>query len=284
MKRTQIITGLIALALIASAAPANVNLLNLTDTDGQGEGVTIGKINGAWFIHGYPVRDDLRMNNANATDQFMDISGGNDGIEVGYNTDAQPCPLDAKHAKTKGITLGEVSMRTWSGVDYFEFSLIINQNGSAGGQYLSVNEMKIYTASDSGDNNTTDVSTLGDLQWSLDGDGNNNRVDIDYSLGSTGTNDIDMVSYIPVSLFDGVLESDYVYLYVEMGLDQDQAVLDLNSTDPALVGYAANAGTEQWVLFTTDYAGGSGDVPEPATMGLLALGGIAMLRGRRNRG
>ena len=241
-----------------------------------------GTANGALFVQASIVMGDARFHNKE-TESVLKIAGKDS--ESGYNTGSKKPkpPFDA--SKTRDILVSELTARLMDGNWYYEFIIKINETGSTEDKHLSVNAIELYSST-TPSQTTTVISELGTLRWSLDADGVDNRIYLNYGL--SGSNGLSMVYYVPIENFLGSLATDYLYVYYEMGEDVN---------DP--YAYGSNAGAEEMALFTTPYygewvekglvpvegegdiGGTPGDVPEPATMTLLALGGIAMLRGRK---
>ncbi|MCB1500387.1 MAG: hypothetical protein KDK07_11470 [Bauldia sp.] len=155
-------------------------------------------------------------------------------VEEGFNTDANPLPLDAKEpAHTNALLLddilvviGDGTNGTTAGVAYREFRIDINQSGAANEpQLISLDQLKIYQKG------TGDLSTLsGTPLFDLDSNGDISvLLDAQWNAGSGKG---DYIVLIPDSLFDHSGNNNYVYLYSQFG-GQGGA-------------YAANSGFEEW--------------------------------------
>jgi hypothetical protein len=183
-------------------------------------------------------------------DSFLRIQGPKASEQSGYNTDGT-VEFDTKSGvNTHSLLLGAVPIVTIGGIDYREFCLDINQDGL---NFLSLDELKIH------------IETVGDLTgypvnfgpviYDIDA-GGDNGVKLNYQLNAgSGKGDMDLL--VPSSLF-GTDNSKYVYLYSKLG-----------------VNYPGDDGFEEWGV---GYGGPI--IPEPATMALLGLGGLILLRKR----
>ena len=181
-------------------------------------------------------------------DAFVRIQSN--GVEQGYNTDYRPLEFNEKNSPfTHSLLLSDVPLITKNGTSYREFLLDLNQNT----QFLSLDDLKIALHASG---NLIGYSTIfASPIYDIDA-GEDNWVKLD-SLNA-GSGEGDMLFCIPDSLFTG--PNQYVYLYSRFGEN-----------------FPANNGFEEWA-----YGVDAPISPEPATILLLGLGGLALLRKRRN--
>ncbi|MHC4158442.1 MAG: PEP-CTERM sorting domain-containing protein [Planctomycetota bacterium] len=181
-------------------------------------------------------------------DSFLRIQGF--GVQQGYNTDGT-VEFDTKSSFTHSIQLSVVPVVNIDGTDYREFLLDINQDGQ---NILSFDDIKVYLEA------TPDISgwptNFSTPLYDLD-NGGDNWIKLDDSLNA-GSGHGDMLALIPDSLFTGP-GSQYVYLYAKFGVNS-----------------AADDGFEEFAYGTEGPL-----IPEPATVLLLGLGALALLRKRR---
>ncbi|MEE9369861.1 MAG: PEP-CTERM sorting domain-containing protein [Sedimentisphaerales bacterium] len=183
-------------------------------------------------------------------DSFLRIRGF--GVQEGYNTDGT-VEFDTMSSFTNSIQLSAsvVPIANIDGTLYREFLLDINQDGQ---NILSLDDIKIYLEA------TPDISGWPDNFstpiYDLD-NGGDNWIKMDETLNA-GSGHGDMLALIPDSLFTGQ-EGQYIYLYAKFGVNS-----------------VADDGFEEWAYGTDGPI-----IPEPATVLLLGLGALALLRKRR---
>ncbi len=144
-----------------------------------------------------------------------------EGFESGYNTSGRPLQFDENTSAqfTYAITLAMVPRVTVAGQDYFQFNIDLNESDKGTGPLITLHNIKLF-ASASPTLNNMNTSTLifptsdARLLYDMDGAGDVSVELTDWNSGS-GTGDY-RVS-VPVSFFNGVSFSEYVYLYSEFG-------------------------------------------------------------------
>jgi hypothetical protein len=242
---------------VGLACPAFADVIDLTLG-----GTSRGTVNGAIFEFG-----DQGGGTGNLG-PFVRLQAN--GSERGYNTSNRSVPFDEKTGIwTHDLRLNEVPVITKAGIPYLEILLDVNENTGNGNEFLSLDALRLYT-SPTGSQNTTDISSLGTLRYDLD-TGGDSVILMDYS-NAPGSGETDMTVYIPTSALAGVDPTQYLYLYSEFGLRPAEG------SGKSKQNWSTCAGFEEWaveIFPTTVY------IPEPATLGLPALGGLAMLRRKR---
>jgi hypothetical protein len=204
-------------------------------------------INGAKFIQ-WTDTEPMGSGRINA---FVGIQGSGGGSQHGYNTTGDR-EFDTTSG-SKALLLSNIPIIALGETNYREFWLDINQNSTH--PILSLDKLKIHMASVG---NLTGYLTNPDFGapiYDLDA-GVDNYVTLDYEL-NPGSGKGDMLLFVPDSAFIGA--GDYIYLYSMFGAT-------INGAD----------GFEEWAVGI-----GGPIIPEPATMTLLALSGIAMLLRKR---
>jgi hypothetical protein len=197
-------------------------------------------------------------------------------IEEAFNTDYRSngqAPLDAKSDPnyTHSLQLGSLETVNQGGVDYYAFSLDIDEPNSGPFRYISLDELKFYTA------DVGDLATLADLtnpsiatlRWDLDGV-QNSTVYLNGGALSSGNGADDMQVLIPKSAFAGVDPSKYLYLYSKFGATSGMGANN----------YDANASFEEWRALAKQPT-----VAEPTTLWLMGAGllGVAATGRRKQR-
>jgi hypothetical protein len=184
---------------------------------------------------------------------FLGIQGppGQYGSQHGYNTTGVR-EFDTT-SNSKALLLSDIPIVGFGGTDYREFWLDINQNQTH--NILSLDILKIHTASVS--NLTGYPTNFGAPIYDLDA-GGDNYVLLDYLL-NPGSGKGDMLLFIPDSAFIGA--GDYIYLYSMFGAT-------INGAD----------GFEEWAV-----GDGGPIIPEPATIALVAFGGLLLRKRSSNK-
>jgi hypothetical protein len=231
---TLVPTGEVASVVFTdSAAPAqpvtdpDPPAQNLAPDDGGADSVTAN--GGAIFFN-----QVAKGTGSGVFPSFLRIQ--NNGTEQGFNTDANPLPLDDvnSHVLTHSITLSQMGLADaegnpvtagYLGTTYRVFHLDMAQNGP--NPYLSLDAFQIYQAA------TGDIATLPDLklsslQYSLSG-----WIELEDVAAGNGQSDYTVL--IPDSVFDHTGDIPYVYLYSKFGAE--------TSAEGSLT---ANSSFEEW--------------------------------------
>ncbi|HYJ33615.1 MAG TPA: PEP-CTERM sorting domain-containing protein [Candidatus Binatia bacterium] len=196
------------------------------------------------------------------------------GVEEGMNTsgDAHVTYDDVAGTWTHAIQLNQLATVTVGSTSYYSFSLDINEANGGGKQFLSLDELRLYTLAGNGSlTSTADVVSAGGvLRYNLDGT-TDQTVYMDYSLAAgSGHDDIQVL--IPTSYFAGASSTDYLYFYNKMG-----------ATTGMEADFTSDAGFEEWhgLLGTTNPP--PTNLPEPSGVVLIGTGILGILATRQRR-
>ena len=239
----------LATLLLMVAARAEASYIDLTTS-----GAT-GTINGAIFTQG------ATLSGTGVFPAFVQITG-NDPVHDAYNTGANNV-LDNGSSPTFNYSITVSQLNTATNPGYYTFLLDINEVGNSVDQYLSLDQLRIFSGPVAANQNTTDVDgvspfPLGTLRYDM---GAGNGVLLNYGL-EPGSGRADMVLEIPI--WAGSSPTDQVYLYSSFG------ALGVVGTR----NYGASDGFEEWALNTQLVP-----TPEPSTFALYGLGASMLLVG-----
>lgn len=186
------------------------------------------------------------------------------GHEEGYNTSAGHVMDNIDGIWTHDVLFSSLNTVTINNVLYVPFLLDVNENVPQG--EITLESVYIFSSTAAGLSHQTLADLAADsattLLFNLDGNGDNSVL-IDYNLQGQGSGRADMGMFIPLDLFDGVADSDYIILYSEFT--------------------GSDAGFEEWTLGSGE--GGppppDDEVPEPSSSALLLLALAPLLSRRR---
>lgn len=204
---------------------------------------------------------------------------GDNGVEYGMNTDgtvAEPLDNVGNDPHTHSVQFGDLAKVTFLGVEYYVFSLDLNEPSGGDQNFLSLDRIKIYSVNDGAGANEllTEAAVAaapgGTLHYDMDGT-EDQTVWLDYNNSNTqkdhGSGVDDLNVFIPTSFFAGVSDTDYMYFLANFG-----AAGDVNGET-----WTGDDGFEEWRVLQ----GGDGEVPEPGTIALLGVGLLGLAGARR---
>jgi len=231
----------ITLDLTTGDTPGGVinDAIYFADNIGSGSGV-FGKTDGGVF---------LRIQEA--------------GGEEGYNTSVNDI-MDNKNSFTKDLFYSSLNQVTIGGEQHLAFLLDVNEGGNDGAQYITLENLQIFSSSDAG----LSFQTIGELAsddattliYNMDTGG-----DFSVLLAGTGSGHSEMGLFIPLFSFSG--NDEHIILYSEFS-GSDSGFEEWSTGEGALP--ADDPGKPPVVL------------PEPSS-GILGLLGMCLLFLRRSK-
>jgi hypothetical protein len=146
-------------------------------------------------------------------DPFLSIQAN--GTEEGYNTSAGVFDTKREPQWNHELTVGDLEQTrtTINGVDYYSFTLDINEPNAGEKSLISLDALQIY-ASDKTGARTQNLSQLGTKVFDLDLPTNNYIL---YDDANSGSGQADIAFFIPVSAFAGLSADTIIYMYQHFG-------------------------------------------------------------------
>lgn len=292
-RRLNMGTALQALAvvtvLLLATTNAHADYLSLLNAGAS------GTINGASYVQGQTGAAGTGIFPA-----FVRVQAN--GTEQGYNTpigNVYDNTNDATHnLNIQVLDLGVVTSAGLCAAGCYEFHLDVNEAGGNppnSNQFISLDELQILTGTTASP--TAEPATFAGvpsaipgavLRYTMDGTLANggvappdNGVLLDFQL-EAGSGKADMTLLVPISLFAGALQTDFVYLYSKFGvlgtitagnIPDCGGGVDCTAAQLGAAGVGSDFGTsdgfEEWSFRASST---SVFVPEPSTYALYALG------------
>jgi hypothetical protein len=146
-------------------------------------------------------------------DPFLSIQAN--GTEEGYNTSTGVFDTKREPQWNHELTVGDLeqSRTTINGVDYFSFTLDVNEPNAGEKSLISLDALQLYASNKTGQQ-TRNVSQLGTKVFDLDLPTNNYIL---YDDANSGSGQADIAFFIPVSAFAGLSPDTYIYMYQHFG-------------------------------------------------------------------
>ena len=144
-------------------------------------------------------------------DPFLTIQAN--GTEQGYNTSSGVFDTKREPQWNYEIQVQDLTTVKINGVDYYSFTLDINEPNSSTTSQISLDSLKIYTSTVAGQT-TTNVDSLGVKRFDLDLPADSY---IKYDDLNSGSGQADIAFFIPTASFLTAAPTDYVYMYQMFG-------------------------------------------------------------------
>lgn len=161
--------------------------------------------------------DFTRPTGTGVFDPFLSIQAN--GVEQGYNTSAKQGVFDTKREPqwNHEIQVQDLEVVHINGTDYYAFLIDINEPNGGDKSQISLDALKIYTTTKTGQK-TTNVDSLGEKRFDLDLPADSY---IKYDDMNSGSGQGDIAFFIPTAAFltgpNAAKPTDYVYMYQKWG-------------------------------------------------------------------
>lgn len=245
----------LAIGLVSAAFAPQLSAATLVDLIGDNSGAANGAL--------YRWADEDQLQSFTIT-PFLGLQ--NSPTEQAYNT-SQGTPWDIKANVSTELQVKDLLSVSYNGSPYYGFVLNVSEKQGSGGEYVTLNQVQIFTRPTLLTNPSNSLAGLGTLRFNMDS-GAQGDTSVDIDGGRNAKNGPDVVMYVPTSLFSGASSNDYVYFYTQLGA----------------AGYTSDDGVDNWAL--TDVPPDQtapAAVPEPTTVALALLGLTVVAFGFRTR-